>query len=382
MRRFLLAGVALAITAGSAHAQIVTDWVLFGETGAQVFTAATTSAPNITGHNLTRGAGITPTVGTNSINSNGWDDLAADDYYTFGFTVANGYSVDMTSLWIATRSSNTGPGFVDLLYSGDGFTTPITTFVMTTTFWTDSIVDLTGLTGLSGNVEFRLKAANGTSANGFTIGATGTFRIGEYYDGVTYFPVAFYGQVNLGGGGAGTPVCFGDGTGLACPCSNNGAAGAGCASRFPGDPSGVLCSSTPTNVGTTLTASGSISLAAQADPTTRLVLTANDTTTQPGLFFSGINTIAGGNGTIFGDGLRCCGGSVKRLQLMDLPSQGAGINCPAVGSSTLDLTNVTPGTVSAGQKICYQYWYRNPGPRSLCGFNQNLSNAVSVTWTP
>ena len=178
----------------------------------------------------------------------------------------------------------------------------------------------------------------------------------------------------------GTPVCFGDGTGTACPCGNSGAAGAGCATRFPGDPAGILCTSASTLVGTTLSASGSISLADQADPTTRLVLTANDTTTQPGLFFSGINTIAGGSGTVFGDGLRCCGGGVRRLELMNLPSQGAGVNCPATGSTTVDLTNVTPGTVSAGVKLCYQYWYRNPGVRSECGTNFNLSNAISITW--
>ena len=179
----------------------------------------------------------------------------------------------------------------------------------------------------------------------------------------------------------GIAVCFGDGTGAACPCGNQGGPGAGCASAFTGDPSGVQCVPGPMSVGTTLTAGGSNSLGAQADPTTRLVLTANDTTTQPGLFFSGVSVINGGNGVVFGDGLRCCGGSLRRLQLLDLPPQGAGVNCPATGSTSVDLTAVTPGTVLPGVTLCYQYWYRNPN-RSHCGLNFNLSSAMTVAWVP
>ena len=178
------------------------------------------------------------------------------------------------------------------------------------------------------------------------------------------------------GGTPGTPVCFGDGSGTGCPCLNGSAPGeGGCRSRFPGDPNGVVCSSTPFNLGTLLTSSGSTSLANQTDPTLRLVLTANNTTTQPGLFFSGNNTIGGGAGVVFGDGLRCCGQGVIRHQLTDLPPPGAGGNCPANGSTTVNLT-VTGTPPVAGQKKCYQYWYRNPGARSMCGTNFNLSNAI------
>ena len=181
---------------------------------------------------------------------------------------------------------------------------------------------------------------------------------------------------------AGTGACFGDGSSTLCPCGNGCAPGeGGCRTRFPGDPAGVVCPNFPFNLGTLLTASGSTSLSSQGDPTTRLVLTAHDTTTQPGLYFSGNTTIAGGAGVPFGDGLRCCGQGVVRHQLTDLPSTGPGINCPATGSTSVDLTSTGPPT-SPGQKKCYQYWYRNPGSRSLCGNNFNLSNAVSVTWLP
>jgi hypothetical protein len=177
--------------------------------------------------------------------------------------------------------------------------------------------------------------------------------------------------------GTGVPTCFGDGTGTLCPCGNGSGPGeGGCRTNFPGGGCGAA-----TQTGTLLTASGSTSLGAQADPTTRLVLTANNTTTQPGLFFSGSNTIGGGAGVVFGDGLRCCGQNVIRHQLTDLPPPVGGGNCPANGSTTVNVTSTgTPPT--AGQKKCYQYWYRNPGARSICGTNFNLSNAISITWQP
>lgn len=158
--------------------------------------------------------------------------------------------------------------------------------------------------------------------------------------------------------GTGVSTCFGDGTAANCPCGNTAALGeGGCRTRFPGDPAGIVCSSVPFNLGTLLTASGSVSLAAQTDPTLRLVLTANNTTTQPGLFFSGVNTIGGGTGVVFGDGLRCCGGGVIRLQLTDLAPTGPGINCPATGSTNVNLvTTGAPTTLpTPGAKRCYQY---------------------------
>ena len=209
-----------------------------------------------------------------------------------------------------------------------------------------------------------------------------TLKFYDWLPGDTGLLFAWSLDYNSGTIGPGTSICFGDGSGTTCPCSNPGAPGAGCATNFTGDPLAFECQGPYFRVGTTLLALGSNSLAEQSDPASRLVLMALRTTTQPGLFFPGENTIAGGNGTIFGDGLRCCGQSLKRLELMDLPSTGPGIHCPANGSTMLDLTNVTPGTVVAGMKLCYQYWYRNPGIRSLCGSNFNLSNAVSVIWAP
>jgi hypothetical protein len=159
-------------------------------------------------------------------------------------------------------------------------------------------------------------------------------------------------------GGPGTNVCFGDGSGIACPCGNTGAAGAGCANSVA---SGAL-----------LTATGTASVTSDS-----LGLSANNTRNDNGLFFQGNNTIGGGNGQVFGDGLRCCGGGVVRIQVVNPP----GVANPATHTMTeTATTNGPPGTILPGQKKCYQLWYRDPGAGSPCGQFFNLSNAVSVTW--
>ena len=93
------------------------------------------------------------------------------------------------------------------------------------------------------------------------------------------------------------------------------------------------------------------------------------------LFFQGINFINSGNSYPFGDGLRCCGGGVRRLQVRFMDSSGAA-STPAVLS--------VEGPVTAGTTYCNQAWYRDPsgagGSPRMTLFN--LSNAISVTRTP
>ena len=136
---------------------------------------------------------------------NGRVVTAVDDYFTFGFVVDPGYAVDLAELQISTRSSNTGPANLALRYSVDNFATDLATIVNSGTLYTDVILDLTALPSVSGTVEFRLFATNNVSANGGTIGSTGTMRIARYYDGMSYFPVEFRGTV--GTGTVGTPYC-------------------------------------------------------------------------------------------------------------------------------------------------------------------------------
>ncbi len=91
---------------------------------------------------------------------------------------------------------------------------------------------------------------------------------------------------------------------------------------------------------------------------------------QPGLFFQGDNAINGGLGLSFGDGLRCAGGNVVRLEVV--PTNGAGD-----ASSSLSLS--VAGAVTAGQTKRYQWWYRDP-VGGQCGSGFNLSNGLEVNW--
>lgn len=148
--------------------------------------------------------------------------------------------------------------------------------------------------------------------------------------------------------------CRGDGSAAPCPCGNGGQVHRGCAN---GSGDGAL-----------LTASGSTSLAS-AD----LVLHAdNMLPSNPGLFFQGTNQVAGGAGIAFGDGLRCAGGTVKRIQV-----RISGFDSKA--ATTLDIG--AKGGALAGQTLHYQIWYRDTFT-TTCGWYFNTSNGLSLTWQP
>jgi len=183
------------------------------------------------------------------------------------------------------------------------------------------------------------------------------FQVGFMNTTTNYTPSGIvYDNISLGeGGGAspGTAFCIGDGAGTACPCGNSSTNGGGCANG--------------TGNGNVMSASGSDSISA-AD----LVLSsANAIPSQPGLYFQGNNAINGSNGNIFGDGLRCAGGGVIRLQVRF--SNGAG------GSDT-NIDIAAKGGVVAGDVKRYQHWARDPNT-SPCGSQFNLSNGIEVTWS-
>ena len=151
----------------------------------------------------------------------------------------------------------------------------------------------------------------------------------------------------------GNGYCFGDGSGTACPCGNAGGAGEGCAND--------------SGSGAALSASGSASIASDD-----LVLRASNLTPGPGLFFQGDNAVNSGNGNPFGDGLRCAGGNVVRLEVQ-FANAGNGF------STETSISVATKGGVSAGQTKRYQFWYRDSGS-SPCNSLFNLTNGYELTW--
>jgi len=91
---------------------------------------------------------------------------------------------------------------------------------------------------------------------------------------------------------------------------------------------------------------------------------------QPCMFFQGNNTINNGNGLPFGDGLRCIGLGLIRLQTV-IP-WGAG------EADTDNIVLFQEGGVQQGDVRHYQCWYRDSASTTNAGFN--LTNAVTIAW--
>ena len=156
------------------------------------------------------------------------------------------------------------------------------------------------------------------------------------------------------------PYCFGDGSGTNCPCGNDNdgtLADAGCAN-------GQYTS------GAQLTGSGVASVSADT-----LVLHGTNTEhNQFGLYFQADDDLS--PGTVWGDGLRCAGGALKRLGTV--LSDGSGYSDTTGYGYTI---SAGAGNITAGDTKYYQLWYRNP-LNSPCASDFNTSNGVSVDWLP
>ena len=152
--------------------------------------------------------------------------------------------------------------------------------------------------------------------------------------------------------------CYGDGSATACPCGNASAVGAeaGCLSSLA--------------VGATLRGQGNASMASDS-----FALVGAGMPNSNALYFQGTTRLAAGAGAVFGDGLRCAGGTIIRLGTK-LNAAGTS-QYPAAG----DLPVSVRGLVSAGAVRTYQAWYRNAA--AFCSASTfNLTNGVEATWAP
>jgi hypothetical protein len=169
----------------------------------------------------------------------------------------------------------------------------------------------------------------------------------------TFCAAAFAGNV---GGPSSTPFCFGDGSGTACPCGNAGAAGNGCASSVNA-------------AGANVASTGTASISADS-----LVLQGTGMPSSSALYFQGTTQAGGGAGAVFGDGLRCAGGSVVRLKTVTNVSGSS--QYPGAGDPSVSVR----GSVTAPGTRTYQVWYRNAAV--FCTTSTfNLTNGIEVTWT-
>jgi hypothetical protein len=160
------------------------------------------------------------------------------------------------------------------------------------------------------------------------------------------------------GGPASFAYCFGDGSGTPCPCGNASAVGAnaGCLNSL--------------GLGGTLSRAGTASVSADT-----LVLSGASMPDSSALYFQGTAQSNGGLGTVFGDGLRCAGGSVIRL----------GTKANLLGTSQYPVAGDQPvsvrGADAAGDVRTYQVWYRNAA--AFCNPETfNLTSAWQIVWQP
>ena len=158
-------------------------------------------------------------------------------------------------------------------------------------------------------------------------------------------------------GAPGVGHCFGDpASGTPCPCNNDNDGslpGSGCAN-------GVFAS------GAQLTGNGLASVTND----TLVLRTAYQEPSNSGLYFQGVTDLT--PGITWGDGLRCTGGAITRLQVRF---------ADGVGSSHTTIPIANKGGVSPGDTRYYQCWYRNP-QNSPCGYQFNTSNGYVTTWIP
>ncbi len=157
--------------------------------------------------------------------------------------------------------------------------------------------------------------------------------------------------------------CLGDGTqSTPCPCGNSGAPGRGCAA------------SDPFSIGARLVATGT------ATPDT-VVLSASDLLASVTcVFLQGDQQNA--NGVVFGDGVRCVAGSLKRLFIKS--ASGGAASAPGVGDPSISARSAALGdTIAPGSLRYYQVYYRDPD-LTFCpapqGNSWNVSSGVILQW--
>lgn len=159
-----------------------------------------------------------------------------------------------------------------------------------------------------------------------------------------------------------TPYCFGDGTlAAACPCGNTGGTAHG-------------CQNSATTGGAVLAGCGTTS------PDTIMLTSSGELPTVLTIFLQGNANLA--TGTVFGDGLRCANGSLKRLYAKN--ASGGYVTAPGPGDPSISARSAALGDpIAPGTMRYYQAYYRDPA-LSFCasppGDSWNVSSGITIAW--
>jgi glucose/arabinose dehydrogenase len=161
---------------------------------------------------------------------------------------------------------------------------------------------------------------------------------------------------------AATPICFGDGTGGSCPCGNRGSTGHG-------------CENSAATGGAQLAYAGNARLSAD----TLVFMSAGELSSALSICLQGD---AETSPTIFGDGLRCAGGHLKRLYVKS--ASGGNLTVPILGDPSVSTRSAALGSpIAPGSLRVYQTYYRDPSS-AFCptppGSTFNASSGLRVRW--
>jgi hypothetical protein len=164
------------------------------------------------------------------------------------------------------------------------------------------------------------------------------------------------------GEGPGTAFCAGDGSlATACPCANPGQSGRGCDNSLA-------------TGGALLSASGT------ASPDTIVLTSTGELSSALSIFLQG--SAHNANGVVFGDGVRCVAGLLKRLYVAN--ASGGAISAPAAGDASITARSAALGDpIAPGSTRWYQVYYRDPDanfcPRPT-GSSFNVSSGRAIAW--
>jgi hypothetical protein len=158
------------------------------------------------------------------------------------------------------------------------------------------------------------------------------------------------------------PFCFAGIAGVApCPCGNPAAGGGG-------------CDNSHATGGATLSAAGSASISSD----TLGFVQSGELQNSLSIFLQGTSDIF--SGAVFGGGVRCVGGTLKRLY--SHAASGGTVSAPVGGDSPVTTRSAALGdTIGPCSTRFYQAYYRDPN-LGFCAAGFNVGNGIKVLWLP
>jgi hypothetical protein len=371
--------------------------------------------PHAATHWSSVGSGVNSAVNALAM----FDDGSGPALYAAGaFTVAGGVSVNHIARWNGTSWSALGSGVDDnalalavfddgtgsALYAGGAFTSAGGVSARGVARWNGSSWSAVGAGLTSGSVlalsvyddgvrpalyasggfttsggaatsslakwDGHAWSALGSGVNGPAY-ALGTFDDGHASSGPELFVGGDFTTAGVNSAShlaawrrCGAPLdtfCFGDGTIGTCPCGNQGVAGHGCDNSHATGGARMLASGT-------------------TQPDTVVLHVSGELPSALSIFLQGSALVSGSVG--FGDGLRCVGGSLKRLYVKN--ASAGSVDAPGAGDPSITSRSAALGDpIAPGTSRYYQTYYRDPN-LAFCpapqGNSWNVTNGVIVAW--